>query len=152
LLVDFTTSHLARLSGGILSGAALLAAMSKDFSHCAGIGKGNPLTPYNVYMLQCADGSYYVGLTSDLSRRLTAHEIGADTEAFTYSRRPVKLVWTQEFMSHDEAFACERQIKGWSRAKKVALVERNWEKIHNIVRDEHKQREQKKRSAKTQRK
>jgi predicted GIY-YIG superfamily endonuclease len=57
------------------------------------------------------------------------------------------LVWSEEFKSHDEAFACERQIKGWSRAKKKALVAGNWEKIHSIVRDERKRREQKKRSA-----
>jgi predicted GIY-YIG superfamily endonuclease len=103
--------------------------------------------PYYVYMLQCADGSYYVGMTSDLPRRITEHEIGVEVEAYTYSRRPVKLVWSQEFASHDDAFACERQIKGWSRVKKTALIEGNWVKIHEIVRDERKRREREKRGS-----
>ena len=80
--------------------------------------------PYYVYILQCSDGSYYVGSTTDLARRLTEHEIGVNKQAYTYSRRPIKLVWSQEFSTHDEAFVSERQIKGWSRAKKEALIKK----------------------------
>jgi predicted GIY-YIG superfamily endonuclease len=98
-------------------------------------------------MLRCADDSFYVGLTSDLPRRITEHELGVERNAYTYSRRPVQLVWSQEFGSHEEAFVCEKQIKGWSRAKKIALIEKNWMKIHEIVRDERNRREKVKRSS-----
>ena len=98
-----------------------------------------------VYMLICSDDSFYIRLTTDLSRRLLAHESGFDPKSYTASRRPVKLVWAQEFPTHDEAFAFEYQIKGWSRAKKKALIEDDWDKIHQIVREERKKRENKKR-------
>ena len=96
-------------------------------------------------MLVCSDDSFYIGLTTDLSRRLLAHESGFDQQSYTTSRRPVKLVWAQEFPTHDEAFEFECQIKGWSRAKKKALIEDDWDKIHKIVCDERKRREKKKR-------
>ncbi len=94
-----------------------------------------------VYMLRCADGSFYTGMTVDLTRRLTEHELGLDEMSYTYSRRPVQLVWSQEFPTHDEAFACEHQVKGWSRAKKEALINGHWDMIHQIVKDERKARE-----------
>ena len=101
---------------------------------------------YFVYMLLCSDGSFYIGFTTDLSERITEHEIGVEPSSYTYSRRPVKLVWAQEFPSHEEAFAFERQIKGWSRAKKKALINNDWEEIHQIVLGERKRREEKKKS------
>ena len=99
---------------------------------------------YFVYMLLCSDGSFYIGFTSDLSKRMNEHEMGLEPSSYTYSRRPLKLVWAQEFSSHEEAFAFERQIKGWSRAKKKALINDDWEEIHQIVRRERKSREEKK--------
>ena len=101
---------------------------------------------YFVYMLRCSDDSYYIGLTSDLSKRISEHESGVLSSAYTYSRRPVQLVWAGEFPTHEEAFAFERQIKGWSRAKKIALIDWDWDKIHQIVKDERKRRESKKRN------
>ena len=72
---------------------------------------------YFVYMLECSDGSFYTGSTSDLSKRIREHEAGVLPSAYTHSRRPVKLVWAGEFPTHEDAFAFERQVKGWSRAK-----------------------------------
>ena len=97
--------------------------------------------PYFIYILKCVDDSYYTGMTENLSERLTAHENGFDPKAYTYSRRPVILVWTQEFPTHDEAFSCERQIKGWNRMKKEALIRNDWDKIHQIVKDERRNKE-----------
>ena len=77
---------------------------------------------YAVYILRCSDGSYYTGMTSDLGLRLAEHEQGLDIRAYTFSRRPVVLVWSESFASHDEAFRCERQLKGWRRVKKEALI------------------------------
>ena len=73
--------------------------------------------------------------------------MGVISSSHTHSRRPVKLVWAQEFSTHEEAFAFERQIKGWSRAKKKALIENDWEKIHQIVSDERKRRKREKKTS-----
>ena len=77
----------------------------------------------SVYILLCADGSYYTGLTrEDVSTRLNQHEQGIDPNAYTYTRRPVKLIWNTRFDRIDEAIATERRIKGWSRVKKEAMM------------------------------
>ena len=73
-----------------------------------------------VYMLECADGSYYVGQTDCLARRVAQHHAGDVPGCYTFKRRPLALVWSQEFSSRAEALESERQIKGWSRAKKRA--------------------------------
>ena len=85
-----------------------------------------------TYILKCVDGSYYVGHTDDLDGRIGAHQSGV-IEGYTSSRLPVKLVWSQEFGDRDEAFAAERQIKGWSRAKKEALIRGDWDGIHLLA-------------------
>ncbi|WP_307031409.1 GIY-YIG nuclease family protein [Arthrobacter globiformis] len=76
--------------------------------------------PY-TYMLGCSDGSYYVGSTFDLERRLAQHQSG-DGAAYTRRRRPVLLVWAEEYDRIDEAYAREKQVQGWSRAKREALI------------------------------
>lgn len=77
-----------------------------------------------VYMLQCADGSYYVGKYQgdDLETRVSEHNTGKYENAYTARRLPVTLVWSEWFSRFDDAVAVERQIKGWSRAKKEALI------------------------------
>jgi putative endonuclease len=77
-----------------------------------------------VYMLRCADGSYYVGSHrgEDVLVRVSQHNEGVDPHSYTFRRRPVDLVWSAYFYRYDEMVACERQIKGWSRAKKEALI------------------------------
>ena len=104
---------------------------------------------YYVYILQCADGSFYTGATSDLYRRLYEHDTGAAHTAYTFSRRPVKLVWAQECTSRAEALRLEHQVKGWSRAKKEALIENDLEKVHEIVKQERQRREGLKRASTT---
>jgi putative endonuclease len=75
-----------------------------------------------VYILECADGTLYVGSTVDLARRVWQHENG-EGAAYTRRRRPVRLVWSCEVDRVDEAFAFEKHLQGWSRAKRWALVE-----------------------------
>ena len=99
---------------------------------------------YIVYILFCADGSYYTGSTHDMQRRLFEHQEGLSPAAYTFRRRPVKLVWTEEVETFDEALLHEHQIKGWSRAKKEALIRGDFQAIHEIVRDERKRREKEK--------
>jgi putative endonuclease len=83
---------------------------------------------FYAYLLECRDASYYTGHTDDLDARLIAHQQGI-FRGYTLSRRPVKLVWSQDFPTRDEAFQAERQIKGWSRAKKQALIAGDWDRL-----------------------
>ena len=76
---------------------------------------------YFLYILKCSDNSYYVGTTSDLEQRLLAHNEGR-AAAYTTIRRPVRLVYSEEYDSIEKARARERQVKRWTRAKKEALI------------------------------
>ncbi len=88
---------------------------------------------FHTYILRCADGSYYVGHTDDLERRIAEHHAGT-LGGYTSSRRPVTLLWSQRFQTRDEAFAAERQLKGWSRAKKEAMMAGDWELLSRLAR------------------
>ena len=74
-----------------------------------------------VYILRCADGSYYVGKTDDLRTRLDEHQSGVGAD-YTAVRRPVEMVYAEEHSSIRDAKDRERQLKRWSRAKKEALI------------------------------
>jgi putative endonuclease len=88
-----------------------------------------------VYMLHCADESYYVGSATghDLTKRISEHETGA-YRGYTFTRRPIRLVWSEYFDRIADAIAAERQIKGWSRAKKEALIRGDWSSIEALSR------------------
>ena len=88
---------------------------------------------FYVYMLECADGSIYTGHTEDLDSRLAAHQLGT-FRGYTSGKRPVRLIFQAQFASRDEAFAAERQIKGWSRRKKLALASGDWAEIQRLAR------------------
>lgn len=87
-----------------------------------------------AYMLKCADHSYYVGCATgdDLSKRIDDHNAGK-YPGYTFSRRPA-LVWSEYFDRVTDANAAERQIKGWSRAKKEALIKSDWTTIAALSR------------------
>jgi putative endonuclease len=89
---------------------------------------------YFVYMLLCADGRYYVGVTNDVERRFAEHEEGLDAGAWTHGRGPFELVYVQEFQWIQEAIAWEKQLKGWSAKKKKALCEENYEALSEFAR------------------
>jgi len=82
-------------------------------------------------MLHCNAGRFYAGHTDDLERRVAEHQSG-HFEGFTKRFLPVELVWSQEFSTRDEAKAVEMQIKGWSRAKKLALIRGDWDAISRL--------------------
>ena len=86
-----------------------------------------------AYMLHCAGGAFYTGHSDDLERRIAEHERGTHP-GFTRDRLPVKLVWSEEFATREEALEMERRIKGWSRAKKMALIRGDWERISELAR------------------
>jgi len=83
---------------------------------------------YWVYILKCSDGSYYTGVTNNLERRVFEHNAGAGC-IYTKSRRPVELVFSEVFGNILDAIAAEKQIKGWRRSKKEALINGDWDKI-----------------------
>ena len=86
-----------------------------------------------VYLLRCADGSYYTGHTDDLDKRIGEHVAGA-CGGYTATRLPVELVWSQECATRIEALNFERQVKGWSRAKKEALIRGDWDEISRLAK------------------
>jgi tRNA/rRNA methyltransferase len=88
---------------------------------------------FYAYLLRCADGHYYAGHTDDLDSRIAQHQAGA-VPGYTQKRRPVQLIWADRFPDRDSAFAAERQIKGWSRAKKEALVRGDWETLRELAK------------------
>ncbi|WBY06640.1 GIY-YIG nuclease family protein [Sphingomonas sp. 7/4-4] len=87
-----------------------------------------------VYLLRCRDGAYYAGHAEDVEARVTQHQSGV-IKGFTSSRLPVKLVWCAEFPTRYEAIVTERRIKGWSRAKKEALIAGDWERLSILARN-----------------
>jgi putative endonuclease len=89
-----------------------------------------------VYILRCADDSYYTGHTENLEKRMAEHRSG-QIEDYTSARLPVTLVFYEEFLSRDEALARERQIKGWSRKKKEALIRRDWVELSRLAHRGH---------------
>ena len=84
---------------------------------------------YYVYILRCSDKSYYVGVTNDVEKRYEEHMKGDDISAYTYRRKPLQLVYNEEFDDIAQAIEREKQIKGWSRAKKEALIKSDWNKL-----------------------
>ncbi|RCW91527.1 GIY-YIG nuclease family protein [Winogradskyella arenosi] len=91
-----------------------------------------------VYILKCSDNSYYTGLTSNLTNRLEQHETGKHKESYTYSRRPVQLVFYAEFTDITLAIQTEKQIKKWSRAKKEALIDGDYAALPNLAKKKFK--------------
>ncbi len=85
-----------------------------------------------MYILECCDGSYYTGSTNNLELRLAQHQSGKGAN-HTIKRLPVKLVYFEEYQRIDEAFYREKQVQGWSRKKKEALINRMPEELHKLA-------------------
>lgn len=84
---------------------------------------------FYVYILKCNDGSYYTGITNDIERRFAEHNAGTSSDSYTFKRRPVELAFCETFNDFTIAEQWEKKLKGWSRKKKEALIERNWQKL-----------------------
>ena len=85
-----------------------------------------------VYILRCGNGVYYVGHTTNLELRVAKHQAGLS--GWTRDRLPVELVYSQEMPDKDQAFQVERQLKGWSRAKKEALINGEWDLLRWLAK------------------
>ncbi len=87
-----------------------------------------------VYILQCADDSFYVGVTNSIRRRLSEHNAGEDEASYTYSRRPLELVHIEKYQNPKHAIAREKQLKKWSRVKKKALIIQNVDLLKELAK------------------
>ena len=85
-----------------------------------------------VYILRCADGSYYTGCTTDLDQRIAQHRAGTFS-GYTSTRLPIEIVWCAEFQDLRDAIDFERQVKRWSRAKKEAFIEGDWARLKALA-------------------
>ena len=98
-------------------------------------------TPHYVYILRCADASLYTGKTVNLETRLWQHEHGIGSD-YTKRRRPVKLMWSELLPTEYDAYFVERTIKGWTRAKKEALIRGDFDLLHELSKSTEKKRKE----------
>ena len=91
-----------------------------------------------VYIIHCADDSYYTEVTNNLKLRYKDHEEGRNPTSYTYSRRPFKCLYWEDYGAPMDAIRREKQIKRWSRAKKKALIEGNLEKLRRLAKSREK--------------
>lgn len=98
----------------------------------------NYMKYYYVYIALCSDNSFYVGITNNVDKREGEHNAGIDPSSYTYSRRPVKVVYVEDFCDPNQAIVREKQLKGWSRKKKEALIKGNCKEL--IMRSKRKRR------------
>ena len=84
---------------------------------------------YYIYILRCSDGSYYTGVTNNVEKRFNEHQSGLIPRCYTHGKRPVELVFTEHFYDIRQAIAGEKQIKGWTRRKKEALIAGDFDKL-----------------------
>lgn len=87
---------------------------------------------YFVYILKCSDHSFYTGITDNIDRRLIEHQSGINKKCYTYSKRPLDLVYFEEFQNPNDAISKEKQIKGWSRKKKQALINNDFKELKRL--------------------
>jgi putative endonuclease len=89
---------------------------------------------YFVYILKCSDDSYYTGISNDPIKREWEHNEGIIKNSYTHSRRPVSLIYSSEFNNVHDAISAEKQIKGWRRKKKEALINGNFDLLHELAK------------------
>ncbi len=99
--------------------------------------------PFYVYILKCRDYSYYVGQTDNIEYRISQHHIGS-ADGYTSTRKPVQVMFVHEFGTRAKAIDMEQRIKGWSRAKKEALIAQNYEALPGLAKKLNFKREENK--------
>jgi len=87
---------------------------------------------YAVYILRCSDNTYYTGITNDIDRRFAEHMEGDNPISYTFKRRPLEVVFYQDFEDVTTAIDAEKQIKKWSVAKKKALIEGRYDLLPDL--------------------
>jgi putative endonuclease len=98
------------------------------------VERGLVLEGAYVYLLECSDGTLYCGSSrKEIEERLSEHNNGLFTKSYTYQRRPVKLIWCEKFTNITDAIDCERRLKGWSKAKKLAMIRNDWNEVSRLA-------------------
>ena len=90
------------------------------------------MNTYYIYILLCSDNSYYIGVTNNIRVRLEQHQNGVHSKSYTYNKRPVELIYSEEYIDIKQAIEREKQLKKWSRAKKEALIKNNIQVLINL--------------------
>lgn len=91
-----------------------------------------------IYILECSDNTLYIGVTNDVGRRFIEHVAGIHKNSYTSKRRPLKLVFCKQFNSPMKAIKYEKQLKGWTRAKKKALINNDLDLLHELSKCKNK--------------
>jgi len=91
-----------------------------------------------VYILKCSDNTYYTGVTCNLNTRVNQHQSGIYKNSYTHQRRPVELVFYAEFTDVTIAIEKEKQLKKWSKAKKEALINNEYDSLINLAKKKYK--------------
>jgi predicted GIY-YIG superfamily endonuclease len=91
---------------------------------------------FTLYILECFDGTFYIGHTDNLNQRLAQHDQGNGC-VYTSTRRPLKLIHTEGFETRYEALTMERKLKGWNRAKKLAYMAGDWKAVGTLAKRKH---------------
>jgi putative endonuclease len=87
-----------------------------------------------MYIVECSDGTFYTGSTKDIEKRIAEHNNGIGS-VYTKKRRPVKLLYYEEFPRIDDAFYREKQVQGWGRKKKIALIEGRYNDLATLAKN-----------------
>jgi putative endonuclease len=87
---------------------------------------------YFIYILECSDTSFYIGITNDIEQRLQEHQAGIDKSCYTYNKRPLHLCYQEEFSEVEQAILREKQLKKWSRKKKQALINQDFDRLVSL--------------------
>ncbi len=95
------------------------------------------MNTYYIYILLCSDNSYYIGVTNNIQVRVEQHQNGENKTSYTYNKRPIHLIYTEEFVEIKQAIQREKQLKKWSRAKKEALVKNDVQGLINLSKGEN---------------
>ncbi|GAA3610065.1 GIY-YIG nuclease family protein [Flavivirga amylovorans] len=88
---------------------------------------------YYVYIIKCSDGLTYTGVTNNISRRFEEHQKGLNKSCFTFKRRPLELIFNQNFNDINQAIYFEKKIKNWSAKKKLALANENFDMLQILA-------------------
>ena len=91
-----------------------------------------------LYILLCSDKTYYTGVTNNLEKRIKQHQEGINVESYTYTRRPIQLVYHELFTDFNLAFDWETKIKKWSKIKKEALINGNFNLLPTLSKKKFK--------------
>ena len=95
------------------------------------------MNTYYIYILLCSDNSYYIGVTNNLEKRVLQHQNGFDLTSYTFNKRPLCLVYNEEFIDIKQAIEREKQLKKWSRANKEALIKNEIDKLKNLSKSKN---------------